>query len=109
MNKRVLLDENIPHALRLLLTGCTAITAAYQGWAGKKNGELVMLAEQDAFHVMVTSDRGLSYQQNMRGRKLALVVLSSGNKALILANAGRILAAVNEIEPGGYIVVDIHT
>ncbi len=108
MSKRVLLDENIPHGLRLLLTGCTVMTTAYQGWAGKKNGALVALAEEAGFDVMVTSDQGLNYQQSMRARKLALVVLSTGNKKSILANADRIIAAINATEAGSYALVDIH-
>jgi hypothetical protein len=108
MNKRVLLDENVPHGLRLLLSGHTVITAAYQGWAGKKNGALVALAEENAFDVMVTADQGLNYQQNMKGRKLALLVLSSGNKRFILANAPHILAAISAAQAGSYTLVDIH-
>lgn len=64
MGKRVLLDENLPQRLRLQLAGHTVITSAYQGWAGKLNGELVALAEAAAFDVMVTADQNLSYQQN---------------------------------------------
>jgi hypothetical protein len=44
------------------------------------NGDLVALAEEAAFDVMVTADQNLSYQQNMKGRKLALVVLSTPKK-----------------------------
>ena len=56
---------------------------------------------------MVTADQNLSYQQNMKGRKLALVVLSTPNKTRVLANVTRILAAVDEVETGGYSFVDI--
>lgn len=107
MSKRVLLDENLPQPLRFQLTGHTVITSSYQGWAGQLNGDLVALAEEAAFDVMVTADQNLSYQQNMKGRKLALVVLSTPNKTRVLANVTRILAAVDEVETGGYSFVDI--
>ena len=107
MSKRVLLDENLPHKLRLLLTEHTVITSAYQGWAGKLNGDLVALAEAAKFDVMVTADQNLSYQQNMEGRKLALVVLSTNREKIVLANAPRILAAVKTAQVGGYTFVDI--
>lgn len=42
-----------------------------------ENGDLLAAAEQDGFQVMVTGDENLSYQQNLEGRKLALVVLST--------------------------------
>ena len=106
MCKTVLLDENMPQPLRLRLVGHTVITATYQGWAGKANGELIALAETEKFDVMVTADQNLSYQQNMQGRKLALVVLSTPNKKRVLVNAPRILAAVNAAEVGSYTFVD---
>lgn len=107
MNKRVLLDENLPQLLRLHLTGYNVTTTAYQGWAGKLNGDLVALAEAAGFEIMVIADQNLSYQQNMKGRKLALVVLSSPNKALVLANAARIVLALNEAIVGGYIFINV--
>ena len=41
---KVLLDENLDHALRLLLGQHEVVTAAYMGWAGLKNGELLRAA-----------------------------------------------------------------
>ena len=107
MSKKILLDENMPQPLRLQLVGHTVITATYQGWAGKSNGELIGLAEAAGFDVMVTADQNLSYQQNMKGRKLALVVLSTPNKKRVMTNAQRIVAAVNAAEIGGYTFIDI--
>ena len=107
MSKRVLPDENLPHKLRPLLTGHTVVTAAYQGWAGKKNGELIRLAEEDSFDVMVTADHGLHYQQNPKGRKLALLVLSTNRERVVLANPERILAAIDAAMVGSFTRVDI--
>ena len=64
------------------------------------NGDLVALAEAEAYEVMVTADQSLSYQQNMQRRKLALVVLSYNREKIVLANAPRILAPVNEAHAG---------
>ena len=55
---------------------------------------------------MVTADQNLSYPQNMQGRKLALVVLSTPNKKQVLVNAPRILAAIKAAEAGSYTFVD---
>ena len=90
MAKRVLLDENLSHKLRGLLAGHTVITTLYQGWAGKLNGELVALAEQAAFDVMVTADQNLS----------------TNREKLVLANVARILA-VDAASAGSYELVDI--
>ena len=107
MGKRVLLDENIPHRLRRLLAGHTVVTTAYQGWAGKKNGALIALAEENGFDVMVTADQALTYQQNMAGRRLALVVLSTGTATIVLAHAARILASIDAAQTSSYTFVDI--
>jgi len=38
---RLLLDENLPHQLRLELPGHDVFTAAYMGLGGVENGELL--------------------------------------------------------------------
>jgi hypothetical protein len=46
---RVLLDENLPHGLRSLLTGHDVFTAAFLGWIGIRNGELLAAAKRERF------------------------------------------------------------
>ena len=62
MCRQVLLDENLPQKLRLMLSGHQVVTTAYRGWAGKSNGALIAAAEEAGFEVLVTADQGLSYQ-----------------------------------------------
>ena len=80
---RVLLDENVPHKLRGLLTGHEVVTVAYLKWIGIKNGDLLRCAAEAGFDVLVTSDQGIPYEQNMTGRKLAMVMLSTPDWNLI--------------------------
>jgi predicted nuclease of predicted toxin-antitoxin system len=61
---RVLLDKCLPKRLKRVLVGHDVKTAPEMGWASKTNGELLALAAGD-FDVFVTSDRNLSYQQNV--------------------------------------------
>ena len=49
------------------------------GWAELENGQLLRAAEDSGFEVMITGDKNLSYQQNLRERKIALIVLSTNN------------------------------
>ena len=72
---RLLLDENLPHQMRLELAGHDVFTAAYMAWAGVENGELLRLAAADGFDALVTNDRGLEYQQNLDELPLAVVVV----------------------------------
>ena len=72
---RVLLDENMDRRLRRFFdTSFDVVTVTEQGWSGKKNGDLLRLAEQ-AFDVLVTMDQNLRYQQNLSAYDLAVVVI----------------------------------
>ena len=72
---RVLLDENLPRRLtKLLGPEIRATTVGRQGWSGKKNGELLSLAEKE-FDAFLTTDKGLPQQQNLANFDLAIVLL----------------------------------
>jgi predicted nuclease of predicted toxin-antitoxin system len=103
----VLLDENLPHRLRLLIPGHDVRTVDYQGWKSLSNGELLQAAEDAGFSVMVTADKGMHCQQNLSGKKIALVVLSTPKREIVVARAALIVAAVNAATPGSFAVVDI--
>lgn len=61
---RVLLDECVPIQVKSSLIGHDVRTVGRMGWAGKKNGELLRLAET-RFDVFITVDRSLKQQQNL--------------------------------------------
>ena len=65
---KLLLDECVPRKFRNLLPAHDCRTVPEEGLAGKKNGELLSLAEQAGFEVFLTLDRGLEYQQNLQGK-----------------------------------------
>ena len=104
---KILLDESVPQKLRLLIKGHAVVTVAFQGWSGFKNRALLTAAEEAGFELFITADQEMSYQQNLSGRKLALVVLSTNNWDYVKAGLGHILAAIAEVKPGGYPEVEI--
>lgn len=71
---RVLLDECMPKKLKLHIVADLVQTVPEAGWAGKQNGELLRLAEQD-FDVLVTNDQNIEHQQVVSRFGLAFVVL----------------------------------
>lgn len=75
--KRILLDECVPRSFKKQLNGYECSTVPERGWAGKKNGELLLLAEEAGFEVFLALDRGISYQQNLTNRRIAVVLLKS--------------------------------
>ena len=85
-----------------LIAGHHVSTAYEMGWAGIANGVLISTAEADGFDVLVTADRNISYQRNLTGRRLSLIVLSTNIWATIRANPDPILLAPGGIQPGGY-------
>ena len=103
--RRVLLDQNAPRGLRLLLSDHVVQSAYQLGWAALSNGELLAAAERAGFDVMVTGDQNLTHQQNLTGRKLAIVALTTNHWATLRANPQPIRDAVQAAEPGGYTVV----
>ena len=77
------------------------------GWEELSTGELIDVAEQAGFEVMVTTDKNIRYQQNLEARKIALVVLEHSQWPMVKLVAATIVAAVNAAEPGSYIEVDV--
>lgn len=80
--------------------------AAQMGWQEIKNGDLLQMAEREAFDVFLTCDRNLEYQQNLRVRKISIVTLTTNNWPLIKLHVERVKEAVNAAAPGSYRVVD---
>lgn len=106
---RVLLDENLDHALRKLLEPHDVATVTYMGWAGLKNGELLRTAEDGGFDVFLTGDQTLSYEQNLAGRRLAIVALSAIQLPIIRENIAKITAAIDSAAPGTFQIVECGT
>lgn len=75
---KLLLDENLPHQLRLELPGHDVYTTAYMGWSGIENGELLRRAANDGFDAVITNDRGLEYEQNLAALPVSVIVLLAG-------------------------------
>ena len=78
---RVLLDECLPRRLRRELRGHEVQTTPEMGWAGKRNSELLRLAESQ-FDVFLTLDRKLERQQNLSAFNIAVVVLVAHSNTL---------------------------
>ena len=82
-------------------------TAYEMGWSTLKNGELIRLAEAEGFEVFVTTDTSLKYQQNLSGRKIAIVVLLSASWLRIQRKELEIASSIKETNPGGFVEIAI--
>jgi hypothetical protein len=91
---RVLFDQATPVPIRAYLEGHDVRTAAQQGWDTLKNGELLAAAEADGFDVLLTTDKNMPYQQNLAGRKIAVVVLGLQRWPSLRPNVRRVVEAI---------------
>jgi len=105
---RILLDKNVPVGTRRFLPGHEVHTVVEMGWPDQlDNGELLKAAEQSGFDVMVTSDQNIRYQQNLTGRKLALVVLGSNIWPMVREHSASITASIDAAAPGSYAFIEM--
>ncbi|NJM70448.1 MAG: DUF5615 family PIN-like protein [Scytonema sp. RU_4_4] len=79
---KIILDENLPRALKRYLSVSEVTTVQEQGWAGVKNGEL-MARIDGVYDVFLTSDKNLKYQQNLTERKIAIIELPTNRLKLL--------------------------
>ena len=103
---RVLLDEGVPVQVRNALVGHDVSTAQKLGWGGLSNGELLHRAEQDGFELFIVADTNLRYQQNLTGRKLAILELWTNHRPTLEKHLGKIKTAVEGIAAGEYVVLE---
>jgi hypothetical protein len=104
----ILFDHGTPKGLIRAPTGHTIITAQARGWDTLDNGTLLDAAEAAAVDLLLTTDRRIRYQQNLAGRKIAIVVLSGSTKwSQVRLEFRRISAVVGAATPGSYAEVEI--
>ena len=79
------------------------------GWGHLTNGELLRVVEESGIDVFVTGDSTLVHEQNLDGRRLAIITLSANNWPLIRNYVPRILEAIQQALPGSFHAVDCGT
>lgn len=97
----VLLDESAPRLIKTRLAEFSISTVQEMGWTGLKNGELLALAERQ-FDVFNTADQQLRYQQNLAGRRLAILVLPGNQVPMVTRLLPKIAQALREMAPGAF-------
>jgi hypothetical protein len=72
---RLLLDECVPRPLERDLVGHDVHHVVDMGWSAKRNGELLTLMVAEGFETLLTVDRNLEFQQNIRASGIGVVVV----------------------------------
>ena len=104
---RVLLDECVPRKFGNFLPNYECRTVPEEGLAGKKNGELLSVAEKSGFQVFLRLDRGLEYEQNLQQKTIAVIVIRAKSSRLadLTTHSSEILRVLRSIQPGQLIKV----
>ena len=97
---RILLDNCTPRPLRRYLAGHQVDTAREHGWEQLRNGALLQMAESEGYEVLITTDQSMPLQQNMTGRRIAIVAVGENKWPILQHHVGKITAALVDLEPG---------
>ena len=104
---RVLLDENLDWRLvRYFGVDFQVTTVSRQGWKGMRNGELLERAAA-AFDALVTMNRGIGHQRNLREYAIGVVLISARSNRIedIRPAMFRVNEVLRKIQPGHVIHV----
>jgi predicted nuclease of predicted toxin-antitoxin system len=104
---RILLDHNVPVPLRHWLVDHEVETAYERGWSELSNGDLLRAAEDAGVDVLITTDKRIRYQQNLSGRRMALVVIDTNDWTRIRKSQSAVVDALSDVRPGAFIEVAI--
>ena len=99
---KILFDQGTPAPLRKSLAPHSVSTAFEMGWAEVENGDLLAAAEK-VFDAFITTDKNLRYQQNLSGKRLAILVLPTTSWPEIQKHLRQISDVVNALKPGDFI------
>jgi hypothetical protein len=99
---KLLLDECVPVQIRNALPEHEIHSATDPQWRGLSNGELLRLAEQREFTVIIVADKNMRYQQNLSGRAIAILELWTNHRPTLEQHFQYIKIAVEQMLPGQY-------
>lgn len=104
---RIVFDQGTPVPMRRYLANHRVATAFELGWSELNNGELLTAAEAQ-FDALITTDQHLRHQQNLVNRKIAILVLPFASWPKLKRHISEIVAAIERLKPGNYVVLDLN-
>jgi hypothetical protein len=104
---RILFDHGTPSSIARSLDGHVVTVAKTRGWERLTNGALLTVAEEAGFELLLTTDKNIHHQQNLVGRKIAIVVLGNPQLPVVRLYMRRIVEAVDAAKPGSYSQVEM--
>lgn len=104
---KVLLDECIPRKLKNSSWIMIARQCRRQASPARRTGRLLSLAESAGFDLFLTMDKSLKYQQNLAGRRIAILIVRAKSNRLkdLLPHLEACRSIMSSIRPGEVIRV----
>jgi sorbitol-specific phosphotransferase system component IIA len=103
----ILFDQAVPMPLRPYLEGHTVHSAFEQGWDKLRNGDLLAAAERAGYDVLITTDKSMSYQQNLGGRNISVVILGRQQWPELRPHVQIVIDGLAAARPGSFVKIDI--
>ena len=89
------------------MSGHHVDTAKDMGWAGLTNGDLLYEAERNGYEIFLSADQSIRYQQNLTGRRIALLILLDNAWPKVRERTADIQRAIEDLELGDYRELEI--
>jgi len=103
---RILLDESVAVQVHDALAGHDVSTVMDMKWRGISNGELLDRAENARFDLFIVADKNFQYQQNLRGRRMAILELWTNHRPTLEKHFDRIRVAAESASESKYAILD---
>ena len=97
---RVLFDQGVPVPLRSFFAD-EVDTCHERGWSHLSNGDLISKAESE-YDTFVTTDKNLRYQQNLKDRRIAILVLPTTRWPMLKPHGPVIASAIGALQEGDF-------
>jgi hypothetical protein len=104
---RIVFDHGTPAGIARALRSHAVTEAIERGWDKISNGDLLRLGDDEGFDLLLTTYKRIHYQQNLTGRRIAIVVLGNSTWRIVRLHLDRVASAVEAASPGSYAELDI--
>lgn len=100
---KILLDECVPVQVAVAFPSHDVHSATASPWRGLSNGDLLHRAESEGFDLIVVADKNMRYQQNLSGRRIAILELWTNHRPTLELHLDHIRGAVQRLNAGEYL------
>ena len=99
---KILSDHGTPAPLRNYLPEHSVERPTEKSWEFLENGELIRKADEEGYEIFVTTDPSVWHEQNLAGRRFAIMDLLATAWPSVQHRTAEIRAAIDEVRLGEF-------